>query len=57
VQDLTIDASVTRAQYKFVLENPRGSEFQQWTPQLVRRLRQSPALADVASDLQQNGLG
>ncbi|MGA3063995.1 MAG: multidrug efflux RND transporter permease subunit [Methylocystis sp.] len=56
VQDLTIDASVTRAQYKFVLENPRGSEFQQWTPQLVRRLRQSPALADVASDLQQSGL-
>ena len=42
VQDLTIDASITRAQYKFVLENPRGSEFQLWTPQLVQRLRQSP---------------
>ncbi len=55
VQDLTIDASVTRAQYKFVLENPNGSEFERWTPQLVERLRQSPALADVASDLQQNG--
>jgi multidrug efflux pump len=57
VQDLTIDASVTRAQYKFVLENPRAYEFQQWTPQLVRRMQQSPALAGVASDLQQNGVG
>ena len=56
VQDLTIDASITRAQYKFVLENPRGSEFQLWTPRLVQRLRQSPLLADVASDLQQSGM-
>ncbi len=55
VQDLTIDASVTRAQYKFVLEDPHASEFETWVPRLVQRLSQSPALADVASDLQQHG--
>jgi len=56
VQDLTIDASVTRAQFKFVLENPRVDEFQAFVPQLVQRLAQAPELADVASDLQQGGL-
>jgi multidrug efflux pump len=56
VQDLTIDASVTRAQYKLVLENPRASEFEAWVPRLVQRLGQSAELADVASDLQQRGL-
>jgi multidrug efflux pump len=56
VQDLTIDASVTRAQFKFVLENPRNEEFQGWIPKLVARLSQAPELADVASDLQQEGL-
>ena len=57
VQDLTIDASVTRAQFKFVLENPRIGEFQEWVPKLVQRLAELPELADVASDLQQGGLG
>jgi multidrug efflux pump len=56
VQDLTIDASVTRAQYKFVLENPHPGEFESWVPRLVQRLARSPELADVASDLQQGGL-
>ncbi|MGA8172998.1 MAG: efflux RND transporter permease subunit, partial [Methylocystis sp.] len=55
VQDLTIDASVTRGQYKFVLEDPNAAEFETWAPRLVERLRQSPELADVASDLQQRG--
>ncbi len=57
VQDLTIDASVTRAQFKFVLENPRMQEFQQWVPKLVQRLAEQPELVDVGSDLQQGGLG
>ena len=56
VQDLTIDASVTRAQFKFVLENPRIEEFQEWVPKLVQRLVEQPELADVGSDLQQAGL-
>jgi multidrug efflux pump len=55
-QDLTIDASVTRAQYKFVLEDANPSEFASWVPRLVQRLAALPELADVASDMQQQGL-
>jgi multidrug efflux pump len=54
-QDLTIDASVTRAQYKFVLENANAKLFTEWAPRLTERLRQAPELADVANDLQQGG--
>ncbi|MGP0106838.1 multidrug efflux RND transporter permease subunit [Rhodoblastus sp.] len=54
-QDLTIDASVTRAQYKFVLENANSGLFAEWAPKLTQRLAQAPELADVASDLQQQG--
>ena len=56
VQDLTIDASVSRTQYQFVLENPNQSAFTEWMPKLLTRLSQSPDLINVASDLQQQGL-
>ncbi len=56
VQDLTIDDSVTRAQYKFVLEDANPAEFAVWVPKLVQQLAQAPELSDVASDLQQQGL-
>ncbi len=56
VQDLTIDAAISRTQYQFVLENPNLSAFNTWVPKLLERLQQSPDLANVASDLQQQGL-
>jgi multidrug efflux pump len=56
VQDLTIDAAVSRTQYQFVLENPYLATLNAWVPKLVERLRSSPALANVASDLQSQGL-
>ena len=56
VQDLTVDSSVSRTQYQFVLENPNLSTLQTWTPKLVQSLQQSPNLANVASDLAQQGL-
>ncbi|HVC62984.1 MAG TPA: MdtB/MuxB family multidrug efflux RND transporter permease subunit [Acetobacteraceae bacterium] len=56
VQDLTLNASVSRTQYQFVLENPNLSAFTEWVPKLLARMRQSPDLTDVASDLQQQGL-
>ncbi|HEY1413860.1 MAG TPA: efflux RND transporter permease subunit, partial [Rhodopila sp.] len=56
VQDLTIDASVSRTQYQFVLENPNLSAFNEWVPKLVAKLSASPDLMNVASDLQQQGL-
>jgi multidrug efflux pump len=56
VQDLTIDTTVSRAQYQFTLESPDPDLLQSWTDKLVERLRQDPSLTDVASDLQENGL-
>jgi multidrug efflux pump len=54
-QDLTIDSSVTRAQYKFVLESANPTLFAEWAPKLTDRLRQAPELTDVGSDMQQQG--
>jgi multidrug efflux pump len=56
VQDLTIDATISRAPYHFVLEDANSTEFETWVPKLVQQLSQQPQLTDVASDLQQQGL-
>ena len=56
VQDLTIDSTVSATQYQFMLTDANDKEFAEWVPKFVARLKQSPELADVASDLQQNGL-
>ena len=56
VQDLTIDAAVSRTQYQFVLENPNLSAFDTWVPKLLDRLREVPELTDLASDLEAQGL-
>jgi multidrug efflux pump len=55
VQDLTIDSTVSPTQYQFMLTDPNPTEFAEWVPKLIARLQQSPLLADVATDLQQNG--
>ncbi len=56
VQDLTIDSTVSRTQYQFVLQNADLDQFQEWVPKLVQRLQQVPEIADVASDYLQQGL-
>ena len=56
VQDLTIDSTISRAPYHFVLEDANSAEFNTWVPNLVQRLSQLPQITDVASDLQQQGL-
>jgi len=56
VQDLTIDSTVSRTQYQVVLEDANAAEFQDWVPKLIEKLQARPELADVASDLQQQGL-
>ena len=56
VQDLTIDATVSRAQYRFILEDANPAELDQWVPKLVTALQAAPQFEDVASDQQQNGL-
>ncbi len=55
VQDLTIDSMVSRTQYQFALEDANPAEFATWVPRLMQRLQASPALADVASDMQAEG--
>ncbi len=56
VQDLTIDSTVSRTQYQFILESASPDDLAAWTPKLVSKLQSLPELADVASDLQQRGL-
>ena len=55
-QDLTINSTISRAPYHFVLEDANPAEFATWVPRLVQQLSRLPQLADVASDLQQQGL-
>ncbi|HLY44226.1 MAG TPA: multidrug efflux RND transporter permease subunit [Stellaceae bacterium] len=56
VQDLTVDATVSRGQYQFALEDANPDEFATWVPRLVQRLQQVPQLADVATSYSENGL-
>jgi multidrug efflux pump len=56
VQDLTIEARVSRTQYQFTVESVDAGELGTAVHKLVDRIRQLPQLADVASDLQDGGL-
>ena len=55
-QDLTIDDRVSRTQYQFTLQDPDINNLSTWVPRLVAKLQSMPQLADVASDLQDQGL-
>ncbi|MBV8780309.1 MAG: efflux RND transporter permease subunit, partial [Phycisphaerae bacterium] len=56
VQDLTVEDRVSRTQYQYSLEDPNGSELNEWAPKLVSALQQKPELRDVASDQSSQGL-
>jgi multidrug efflux pump len=56
VQDLTIEGTVSRTQYQFILQDADPAQLAEWTPKLVDRLNRLPQLADVASDISQQGL-
>ncbi len=55
VQDLTVDSTVSRAQYHFFLENPDSTLFTTFVPKLVEQLSQAPAFQAVTSDMSTNG--
>ncbi|MFM0309295.1 efflux RND transporter permease subunit [Paraburkholderia sp. RL17-383-BIF-A] len=55
-QDLTLDTSISRNQYNFVLRGPNQQAFNQYVPALIARMKQIPAITDVTSDLNTNGL-
>jgi multidrug efflux pump len=56
VQSLTLNTTVAPTQYQFALEDPNQADFTNFVPQLVTKLKALPELADVASDLENNGL-
>jgi multidrug efflux pump len=56
VQDLTIDTTVSKTQYQFVLEDANPDELATWAVKLVDKLNQQPEFEDVASDQEQQGL-
>ncbi|MGD0864575.1 MAG: efflux RND transporter permease subunit, partial [Rhizomicrobium sp.] len=56
VQDLTIDSTVSRAQYQFVLQAAKGSDLDTWVPKLIARLKQSAVLRHVSTNYLDKGL-
>jgi len=56
LQDLSLEDRVTRNPFRFLLSGPDGETLGYWSKRLQERLRLDPALADVASDYQDQGL-
>jgi multidrug efflux pump len=56
VQDLTVEDRISRTQYQYTLEAADPALLDEWVPKLVERFAMLPELADVASDLQNQGL-
>ena len=56
VQDLTIDATISRAQYQFVLEVASSALLRQQVPPLMDRLAKAPELANVSTNFMDSGL-
>ncbi|MBC3915868.1 MdtB/MuxB family multidrug efflux RND transporter permease subunit [Undibacterium sp. CY18W] len=55
VQDLTIEDRISKTQYQFLLSSPSSADLTSSTNRLLARLKKLPQLADVASDLQDEG--
>jgi multidrug efflux pump len=56
-QDLTLDTTVSPSQYHFVLRGPSQTELAKYVPDLMARMKQIDSIADVTSDLNNQGLG
>jgi multidrug efflux pump len=56
VQDLTIEGTVSKTQYQFILQDADPTQLSEWTPKLVDKLRELPQMGDVASDISDQGL-
>ena len=56
VQELGIEDTVSRGQFRLVVQSARPDDLSRWVPALVERLRTLPELRDVSSDLQEEGL-
>jgi multidrug efflux pump len=56
VQDLSIDTTVSRTQYQFVVRSADPGELAVWVPKIVDKLKTLPQFEDVATDLSAHGL-
>ncbi|MEI9886218.1 MAG: MdtB/MuxB family multidrug efflux RND transporter permease subunit [Rhizomicrobium sp.] len=56
VQDLTIDSTIARAQYQFVLEDASSATLTQWVPKLLAKLNARPELENVSTSFLDRGL-
>jgi len=57
LQDLTVEDRVSRTEFQYSLEDPNPSELALYTRKMVDELSKEPVVTDVASDLQDQGLG
>ncbi|HEY3846592.1 MAG TPA: efflux RND transporter permease subunit [Acetobacteraceae bacterium] len=55
VQDITIGTRISRTAFQYTLMDTNAAELARWTPRLRAAMSRSPALADVASDQENEG--
>jgi multidrug efflux pump len=55
-QDIRAGGRATAAEYQYTLQGDSLDELYQWAPKIADALQHEPALTDVNSDQQQNGL-
>jgi multidrug efflux pump len=57
LQDLTVEDRVSRTEFQYSLEDPNQEELATYTRKMVDELSREKVVTDVASDLQDQGLG
>ncbi|MGB6194525.1 MAG: efflux RND transporter permease subunit, partial [Terracidiphilus sp.] len=57
LQDLTVEDRVSRTEFQYALQDPDQAELATYTRKMVEELSKEKDLTDVASDLQDQGLG
>jgi multidrug efflux pump len=57
LQDLTVEDRVSRTEFQYSLEDPNQDELATYTRKMVEELSREKVVTDVASDLQDQGLG
>ncbi|MBC8751035.1 efflux RND transporter permease subunit [Paraburkholderia podalyriae] len=56
-QDLTLDTTVSPNQYRLAVRGPNQAALAKYVPELVQRMKRIRSIADVTSDLGNDGLG
>ena len=56
VQDLTIDSTISRAQYQFTLQSATTAALNDFVPKLIAELQKAKALRNVSTDFMDRGL-